>query len=139
MPSFGTASQERLDTCHKYIIQVMNVVITHIDCSILEGHRSIDRQREYFRAGQSKLDPDTPEGLEAAKHCVSPSEAVDVLPYPIDWEDHKRIAFFAGFTVAIGRTLDIPLRSGVNWSRDLSTLNSTGSFFDGPHIELMLD
>ena len=96
----------------------------------------MDRQREYFRAGQSKLDPDTPAGLKAAKHLSSPSKAVDALPYPIDWEDLKRIAWFAGFVVAIGRTLDVSLRSGCNWDRDLSKLDSSGDFFDGPHYEL---
>ena len=139
MPSFGITSQKHLDSCHPDIIKVFNVVITHVDCTILEGHRTMDRQREYFRAGQSKLDPDTPAGLKAAKHLSSPSKAVDALPYPIDWEDLKRIAWFAGFVCAVGRSLDPPviLMSGCNWDRDLTKLNSTGGFFDSPHYELV--
>ena len=137
MPSFGKSSQAKLDTCHPDIIKVFNVVITHIDCSIIEGHRSIERQTELFESGMSKLNPNNPNDLKAAKHTKTPSEAVDALPYPIDWEDVKRIAFFSGFVVAIGRSAGINLRAGVNWDSDLTTLNSTGSFFDGPHFELI--
>ena len=132
MPAFGKSSQAKLDTCHPDIIKVFNVVITHIDCSIIEGHRSIERQ-----TGRRKLNPNNPNDRKAAKHTKTPSEAVDALPYPIDWEDVKRIAFFSGFVVAIGRSAGINLRAGVNWDSDLTTLNSTGSFFDGPHFELV--
>ena len=138
MPRFGTSSQAKLNTCHQDIIKVFDVVITHVDCSIIEGNRTIARQRELYESGMSKLNPDSPDDLKAAKHTKTPSEAVDALPYPIDWEDHKRIAFFAGFVVAMGRSLGINLRSGVNWDADLTALNSTGSFFDGPHFELIL-
>jgi len=137
MPAFGKSSLAKLETCHPDIIKVFKLVITHVDCSILEGHRTIDRQRELFESGMSKLNPDNPSDLEAAMHTRTPSLAVDALPYPIDWEDARRIAFFAGFVVGCGRDIGVNLRSGVNWDRDLSTLNSTGSFFDGPHFELI--
>jgi peptidoglycan L-alanyl-D-glutamate endopeptidase CwlK len=136
MPAFGKASQKKLDTCHPDIIKVFSVVITHIDCSILEGHRPVERQKELFESGMTKLNPDNPEDLKSALHTRQPSLAVDAMAYPIDWMDKERIAFFAGFVVAIGRNLDINLRSGVNWDRTLDRLDSSGSFFDGPHFEL---
>jgi len=54
MPAFGKASQKKLDTCHPDIIKVFSVVITHIDCSILEGHRPVERQKELFESLNEK-------------------------------------------------------------------------------------
>ena len=32
---------------------------------------------------------------------TNPSRAVDVVPYPIDWDDRERFHLFAGFVIAL--------------------------------------
>ena len=137
MPTFSPTSQARLNTCHPDIIKVFNAVVAVTDCTVIEGERTIETQREYFRTGKSKLDPDNPDLLAKAMHCKSPSLAIDVMPYPIDWQDKERIACYAGFVLGTANQLGIKLRWGGNWDRDLTVLNATAGFFDGPHYELI--
>jgi peptidoglycan LD-endopeptidase CwlK len=137
MPSFSQKSRARLDTCHADLQKVFDRIITKIDCTIIEGSRSIEDQREYFRTGKSHLNPDEPGQLAKCKHLTTPSQAVDVLPCPIDWKDRERIALFAGFVLATADDLDVRLLWGGNWDRDFSTLDKTAGFFDGPHYQLM--
>ena len=77
-------SIERLETCDQRLVAVVNEVVKHFDCTILEGWRSEEDQNEAFRTGKSKLK--YPEG----KHNKQPSFAVDVAPYPVDWENLDR-------------------------------------------------
>ncbi len=84
MPKFSARSTERLETCDPRLIAVFNEVVKHFDCTILEGWRSEEDQNEAFRTGKSKLK--YPEG----KHNKQPSFAVDVAPYPVDWENLDR-------------------------------------------------
>ena len=40
------------------------------------------------------------------------SKAVDVAPYPIDWNDKERFYYFAGVVMGIAIQMGIPLRWG---------------------------
>ena len=48
MPKFGRSSRARLITCDKRLQKVFNEVIKYVDCSVLEGHRSGERQDKLF-------------------------------------------------------------------------------------------
>ena len=91
MPKFGSRSKERLDTCDKRIQDIFFYVVQHFDCTVLEGHRSEGRQNSLFEAGRSQL------RYPAGRHNTQPSRAVDVVPYPIDWNDRERFHYFSGF------------------------------------------
>jgi peptidoglycan L-alanyl-D-glutamate endopeptidase CwlK len=133
MPSFGTSSRQRLDTCHPDLQRVFAVVVQEYDCSILEGERTQERQQELYRQGKSKLDGVS----KKSKHQSSPSRAADVLPYPIDWQDTKRMYHFAGYVLAVGEGLGISLRWGGDWDGDIQSAGSQDqSFYDLPHFEL---
>jgi len=54
MPKFSKASLDRLLTVHEDLQRLFFEVIDHYDCSILEGIRSPERQRELVRTGKSK-------------------------------------------------------------------------------------
>ena len=84
MPKYSERSQSRLMTCHPDLRKVMNEVIKVMDVSILEGHRNAAKQQEAFLAGKSKAQ------WPYSKHNKLPSMAVDVAPYPIDWDDRER-------------------------------------------------
>jgi len=83
MPKFGKRSKERLATCDQKLQDIMNEVIKHVDCSVLEGHRSQERQDKLFEEGKTKVK--YPNG----RHNAIVSRAVDITPYPVDWDDRE--------------------------------------------------
>ena len=103
-------------------------MIKHVDCSILEGHRSGERQNKLYDEGKTKVK--FPKG----RHNNNPSLAVDVARYPIDWDDRERHTLFAGFVIGIARGMGIDLRWGGDWNRNWDTADNR--FDDFPHFEI---
>ena len=128
MPSFGKKSRERLATCDTRLQEVFNEVIKYVDCSILEGHRDKERQNQLYIEGKTKVK--YPNG----RHNSSPSNAVDVTPYPVDWADRERQTLFAGFVIGIARSMGITLRWGGDWDMDFQVMDNR--FDDFPHFEV---
>ena len=128
MPKFGRKSRERLSTCDSSIQKLFNEVIKHVDCSVLEGHREKDRQNKLYEEGKTKVK--YPNG----RHNRQPSSAVDVTPYPVDWEDRERQTLFAGFVIGVASQMGINLRWGGDWDQDFQVIDNR--FDDFPHFEL---
>jgi len=128
MPRFGTRSKQRLATCDERLQKVFNEVIKYVDCSVLEGHRSQERQDKLYDEGKTKLK--FPNG----RHNMDPSKAVDVTPYPVDWADRERQTLFAGFVLGIARSMGIKLRWGGDWDMDFRVMDNR--FDDFPHFEI---
>ena len=128
MPRFGTKSRGRLSSCHPDLQKVFNQVIKEIDCSILCGQRGEKEQNKAFDEGRSKVR--FPDG----RHNANPSNAVDVAPYPIDWEDRERFHLFAGYVLGIADSMGIRLRWGGDWNRDWTVKDN--KFDDLPHFEI---
>lgn len=131
MPRFSNRSKKRLETCDKRLQDVFNEVIKHYDCTILEGHRDKETQNEYKRTGRSKL------SYPNSKHNTYPSLAIDVAPYPIDWQDHRRFYMFVGFVLGVASQMGVKLRVGADWDGDKEFKDQT--FHDLPHFELLDD
>ena len=129
MPRFGKKSRERLATCDERLQKVFNEVINYVDCSVLEGHRGEERQEKLFKDGKTKVH--YPNG----RHNASPSRAVDVVPYPVDWDDRERFHLFAGFVLGIAYSMDISLRWGGDWNQNFEV--DDNQFDDFPHFELI--
>ena len=129
MPAFSKRSRDNLAQCHPDLQLLFNDVIEHFDCSVICGHRGMEKQEEAFRTGRSKA------RFGESKHNHSPSMAVDVVPYSVNWEDRERFALFAGFVLGRAASLDINVRWGGDWDRDTQTADET--FSDMPHFELM--
>jgi len=127
---FGRKSRENLATCDEQLQAVFNEVIKHVDCSVLEGHRSEERQNKLYEEGKTKVR--YPDG----RHNASPSNAVDVVPYPIDWDDRERFHLFAGFVIGVARGMDITLRWGGDWNMNFEV--DDNKFDDFPHFELCM-
>tara|TARA_R100000278_G_scaffold106921_1_gene83549 strand:- start:3553 stop:3948 length:396 start_codon:yes stop_codon:yes gene_type:complete len=128
MPKFGSSSKKRLATCDERLQKVFNEVIKHVDCSILEGHRSEERQNQLFEEGKTKVK--YPNG----RHNSKPSLAVDVTPYPVDWDDRERQTLFAGFVIGVASQMGITLRWGGDWDQDFQVQDN--KFDDFPHFEI---
>ena len=128
MPKFGRSSKKRLATCDNRLQDVFNEVIKHVDCSVLEGQRDEERQNKLFEEGKTKVR--FPDG----RHNDSPSRAVDITPYPVDWADRERQTLFAGFVLGIARSMGIKLRWGGDWNQNWEV--DDNKFDDFPHYEL---
>lgn len=128
MPSFGRHSTERLETCHPHLIGICREIIKHRDCSVFCGHRNETAQTAVFENGQSK----TP--WPRSKHNTSPSRAIDIGPYPVDWDDRRGFDHFAGYVLGIADIMGIPLRWGGDWDGDNDLHDQ--SFNDLVHFEL---
>ena len=128
MPRFGRKSKERLASCDPQLQKVFNEVIKYVDCSVLEGHRGKERQNRFYDENKSKVR--YPDG----RHNANPSLAVDVTPYPVDWEDRERQTLFAGFVLGIALGLGVRLRWGGDWDMDFDVQDN--KFDDFPHFEL---
>jgi len=131
MPKFGKKSKERLGTCNEKLQEVFNEVIKHVDCSVLEGHRSGERQDKLFAEGKTKVK--YPNG----RHNANPSNAVDVAPYPIDWDDTERFIYFGGFVKGIAASMGINIIWGGDWNDN--TQLTDNNFDDLVHFELKND
>ena len=128
MPRFGRRSRKNLETCHEDLQELFNEVIKFFDCTVIQGHRGKEEQNKYFDEGKSKVK--YPNG----RHNANPSNAVDVVPYPIDWKDTDRMYYFAGFVKGIAYKMGIPIRWGGDWN-DNTEVKDT-NFKDLPHFEL---
>jgi peptidoglycan LD-endopeptidase CwlK len=126
MPKFSPVSNERLSTCDAQLIALFNYVIMHWDCSVLEGYRSKTRQLDLYEQGKTKV--------KEGKHNVYPSLAIDVAPYPINWQDIPRFYYFAGFVMGIAKMMGIQVRWGGDWDSDKEVQDQT--FNDLVHFEL---
>ena len=131
MPRFGKSSIKRLEKAQPKLQEIFNEVIKHVDCSVLQGHRGEEEQNRYFDEGKSKVK--YPNG----RHNAYPSRAVDVTPYPVDWDDRERQTLFAGLVLGIATMKGIKLRWGGDWNRDFHVQDN--KFDDFPHFELMKD
>lgn len=131
MPSFGKTSKKELGTCHPLLQEVLNEAIKVVDFKVLQGTRSEEEQERLFREGRSKV------RWPNSKHNTYPSLAVDVAPYPIDWDGPhatKKFARLAGIIEGIAYTKGIQLRWGGDWDGDGQMRDQ--KFHDLPHLEL---
>ena len=118
-------SIDRLCTCNSKLIALFTHAIegTPIDFTILEGFRDADRQNYLYESGKSLA------RFPQSKHNHYPSRAVDVAPFPIDWEDIDRFRELAGYIKGEAKLLGIRIIWGGDWKK----------FVDMPHWELADD
>jgi len=118
MPKFSQESFSKLSTCHPDLQALFYEVVKHFDCTVLEGYRNQEAQDRAYADGATQLQ--WPKG----KHNHSPSNAVDVAPFPVQWANFKRFYWFAGFVLGIAQKLkeegkmSHSVRFGGDWNRD---------------------
>ena len=114
----GIRSRQRLSGVHPDLVAVVEraITITEVDFTVLEGLRSRDRQKELVAKGASKT--------MNSRHLTG--HAVDLAPWPIDWDDLSRFEQVADAMKQASEELDVPVIWGGDWR----------TFYDGPHYEL---
>ena len=129
MPRFGSMSLESLKQCDERLKLICSEAIQIYDFSVLVGHRTEEDQGRAYERGYSKLRwPDS-------KHNKHPSQAIDVAPYPISWENKERFYFLAGIMFSVAYCKGIEIRWGGDWDGDGDFKDQ--SFFDLAHFELI--
>ena len=155
MYSWGKTSAKRLLEGHPDIQKIFNLAITRssVDVSIIEVHRPVSKQQEYYAIGRTtelnrkpitKVDGVNKVGM----HNYKPSKAVDFMIWHNDKETRLKIAYneahlsyFAGILQSCAIELyekgeiEHLLRWGANWDKD-GVLFFDQSFDDAPHVEL---
>lgn len=126
MPKFSKTSEARLKTCHPDLQSVCRELIKQFDFSVLEGHRGEKAQNAAFERGNSHV------RYPNSAHNKTPSLAVDIAPYPIDWGDLERFREMiyrfdavAGVLRACGE-IQSHFEYGAFWP----------NFKDYPHVEI---
>ena len=136
MPRFGKRSKERMRGIDVRLVNVLNELIKIMDVTIIEGVRSKERQKELLARGATKV--------KNSKHMDG--KAVDLAPYPIDWNDRERFFYFAGWVLAKAEILrnvgeiTHDIRWGGNWRGFQNGVIDfkKNTFDDLPHFELII-
>ena len=124
----GTKSLTKLEGVNPVLVKVVKraIEITDQDFSVIEGVRTLARQKELYSKGKSKT--------MNSRHLTG--HAVDLLPYPFngdvdgdgipnieDWDQYYPIA---DAMKKAAKELGVDLEWGGDWK----------SFKDGPHFQL---
>lgn len=127
MYSFGVKSLNLLNNPQLNptlrLLMIEAIKDSPLDFTILETVRTIERQRELVKQGKSQTNK--------SRHIPSTNvsgyaEAVDIAPYPINWEDINRFNKLADHIQKKAKQLNIPITWGGQWK----------SLVDRPHYEL---
>ena len=117
MYSLSFRSRQRLSGVHPDLVAVVKraIEITKQDFSVIEGIRSVERQRELLKSGTSTT--------MNSRHITG--HAVDLAPYPVSW-DWEYFYPMADAMKQAAEELDVDLEWGGDWK----------TFKDGPHFQL---
>ncbi len=130
MPRFGKRSKERLKGVDSRLVSVLNEVVKYFDITVIEGLRSQERQNKLVAEGKSKT--------KFGKHVQG--KAVDIAPYPIDWNARDDFHYLGGFVLGVASRMGIDVRWGGDWSDSSLSKNARttkdNNFDDLVHFEI---
>jgi len=134
MASFGKTSRQRLVGVHPALVKILLDVVQIYDITIPPngGSRTEEQQADLVASGKSKT--------LNSKHLIQDdgySHAVDVIPYPVDWDDSNRFFFMAGAIMMAAKRSGIKVKWGHDWDMDMDFDDQT--FNDSPHFELVTE
>ena len=134
MHTFSIQSEKKLARVHPYLEDIAREMLKYIDISVVYGDRTIEEQARLVKTGFSKT--------MNSMHLIQNdgyAHAIDICPYPIDWNNKKRFYWMAGMMEVIAKDL-LPvgwyLRWGGNWDGDEDLDDQT--FMDLAHFEIRL-
>lgn len=122
----GKRSTDNLVGVHPKLVAVVKLALelSPIDFTVIEGVRSVERQKQLFKDGFTKT--------LNSKHFISPKtgygHAVDIVPLPVDWKNDAAFKLVADAMKKAADELDVKITWGGSWK----------SFKDLPHYQLEL-
>jgi peptidoglycan L-alanyl-D-glutamate endopeptidase CwlK len=120
MSTLGKTSKARLMACHDDLKRLVEEVAKTHNITVLCGHRTQEEQNEAFTKGNYKAP------WPKSKHNQLPSLAVDIAPYPINWQNLQSFIDLSKVVKSVADDLGIK----IIWGGDFK------SFKDMPHYEL---
>lgn len=149
----GRRSLERLQGVHPDLVRVVlrAIELTTQDFMVLEGVRTDKRQRELYGQGRTAgelviagVDPKLAKpGLQKvtwtlkSNHFKQPDgcgHAVDLVPYPVDWNTISKFDAIADAMAQAAKELGVSIRHGADWNHNGRRREKGES--DNPHFEL---
>lgn len=151
--SLGTKSKSMLAGVHPDLVRVVEraIELTAQDFMVLEGVRTEKRQRELYGQGRTakelaavKIDPALAKpGMDRVtwtlksnhfKQADGYGHAVDLVPYPVDWNTLSKFDAIADAMMKAADELGVSIRHGADWDMDGKRRERGES--DNPHFEL---
>lgn len=151
---FGNVSLGRLATVHPALraVVIKALPLSPVDFTVLEGARSPFRQAELYAKGRTTEElrkagvmnvtgkPDEAKVTWTMKSAHISREdgfswAVDLAPWPIDWNDTARFDQVALAMFRSASSLGVRIRWGADWDQD-GILREKGES-DSPHFEML--
>lgn len=130
MPALSTKSLQRLSTCDDRLQTIIKRSILRYDFTVLCGHRGREEQEDAVERGTSKTH------WPHSKHNKAPSLAVDIAPYPIDWNNLERFREMARVVLDEAEKANVKVRWGADWNQNGK---EDDKFKDFPHFEIVED
>ena len=148
---FSKVSKSRQNGLHPTLNKILDraISISSIDFMILEGVRSDEQCYINYGKGRTVAQC-TAKGVPAkyalpkaakvtwlnnpldSKHVTG--KAVDLVPYPVDWNDLSKFDQMAQAMFAAAKELGVSIRWGADWDND-GNYREKGEY-DSPHFEL---
>lgn len=126
---------ERLAGVHSDLAVVITAAGGFWDLDVIEGERSLERERELIGAGKSKLTD--PMRCLHVRQVDGYVHAVDVAPWPATadvWKDTRRFYLLGGFVLGVASQLKKRIRWGGDWNGN--TVIGDQTFNDLDHFEV---
>ncbi|KFK98117.1 M15 family metallopeptidase [Serratia sp. Ag1] len=128
MPNFrfSQRSEGNLVGVNPALVKVVRraLELSTVDFSVIEGKRTMERQKQLVAAGASKT--------MASRHLTG--HAVDLFPVGGNWNDYKCWLPVLDAMHQAGKELGVPLRFGITWTDNPG--DTPAKFLDAPHVEM---
>lgn len=124
---FSKRSKENLKGVHQDLVKVARLALTLTaqDFTVIEGVRTKARQQQLYKQGATKT--------LNSRHLTG--HAIDVVPYPLDWDNKSAFGEISKAMFAAAKQLNIKIRWGGDWNQN--GRSNDEKFYDGPHFELL--
>lgn len=134
----GATSYKRLEGLHPDLIKVVlrALELSTQDFFVLCGLRTMKEQKELYELGRTKPGNIVTWTLKS-RHLPGADgfgRAVDLCPYPVDWNTPSKFDAIAKAMSAAAKELNINIRWGADWDSDGKPREKGES--DSPHFEL---
>ncbi|WP_145931780.1 M15 family metallopeptidase [Yersinia bercovieri] len=118
---FGQISEHNLRNVHPDLVLIVRraLSLSTVDFRVIEGLRTLERQRQLVRNGSSK----TLNSRHLTGHAV---DLAPIINNKIPWEDWGAFHQIAKAMKQAAQEMELPLQWGGDWK----------TFKDGPHFEL---
>ena len=129
----GKTSLARLKGVDEQLVNIVKraIEISEVDFTVMEGVRTLERQRELYAQGRTAPGKIVTWTMKS-RHIEG--KAVDLVPYPLDWNDLEKFNKIKDAMFQAAREQDVNLRWGADWDGD-GKYREKGEY-DSPHFDL---